>query len=96
MTLCYEYNYATLLEEVDVCYVTICCWWYSLKVVDVIGFHKLENWLSFLHFCVRKWGGFMIHIMFSSLLTHFPSHLVFMACLHNAFENDVFKHFFFL
>ncbi len=93
MTLCYEYNNATLLEEVDVHFH---CWWYSSGVANVIGLHKLENWLSFWHFCIRKWEGFMIHVIFSSLLTHFSSCPIFMACLHNSFENDVIKHIYFL
>jgi hypothetical protein len=24
--------------------------------------HKLNNWLDFWHFCVRQWGGFMLHV----------------------------------
>jgi hypothetical protein len=40
-TLCYEYKNATSLEEANACYATICCWWYSLGVVDAIW---LEEW----------------------------------------------------
>jgi hypothetical protein len=34
----------------------------------------------------------MIHVKFSSFPTHFASHSVFMACLHNTFENDIIRY----
>lgn len=37
-TLCYEYKNATSLEEANVCYVIIYCWWYSLGVHMQLGF----------------------------------------------------------
>ncbi len=64
----------------------------SSRVVDVTGLQELNNWLNFRHFCVRQWGGFMIQVIFSSFPTHFPSHSIFMACLHNSFGNDVMRH----
>ncbi len=54
MTLCYEYNNATLLEEVYVHYVAINCWWYFSGVAYVFGFHKLENWLNFGTFVLEN------------------------------------------
>jgi hypothetical protein len=64
--LCYEYKNAISLEEVDVRYVTIQCWWYFSRAIDETGFQDLENWFSFFHFHVRQWGGFMIHVLFST------------------------------
>jgi hypothetical protein len=45
--LCYEYKNATFLEKANVHYATICSWWYSLGVTDVIG---LEEWRINLFF----------------------------------------------
>jgi hypothetical protein len=59
--------------------------------VDVTKLQELKNWFSFWHFRVKQWGGFMIHVIFSSLPMHFPSHHVFMACLNNSFENEIIK-----
>jgi hypothetical protein len=64
--LCYEYENAISLEEVDVWYGTIHYWWYSLKAIDEARLQELENWLYFWHFCVRRWGGFMIYVLFST------------------------------
>jgi len=52
------------LEEADVQYVVICYGWYSWGAANDVGFQELENWLSFWHFCVRQWGGFMIDAVF--------------------------------
>jgi hypothetical protein len=70
--LCYEYKNAISLEAADAWYVTIQCWWYSLGAVDEVGFQELENLLNFWHFCVKQWGGVMIHVLLSTL-PHIPS-----------------------
>jgi len=49
-TLCYEYKNAISLEEADVWYVTIHCWWYSYGVVNEAKPQELENWFGFWHF----------------------------------------------
>jgi hypothetical protein len=39
--------------------------------MNVTGLQELENWFSFWHFHVKQWGGFMIHVIFSSLIPIF-------------------------
>jgi hypothetical protein len=56
-------------------YVLICCWWFSTKATSKVGVHELGNWLSFWHFCVRQWGGFMVHVN-----EYFISHLFMTFC----------------
>jgi hypothetical protein len=51
-----------LWKDTNVWYATTCYWWYSLRVVDEVRCQKLESWLSFWHFRVRQWGGFMTHV----------------------------------
>jgi hypothetical protein len=55
------------LEEVDVLYATIHCWWYSSRAVDEAQLPKLENWFSFWYIHVKQWGGLVIHVLFSTL-----------------------------
>jgi hypothetical protein len=57
--MCYQYKNATTLEEANVQYAAIHCWWYSSRVVNEAGLQKLESWLGFWHFHVKQWGGFM-------------------------------------
>jgi hypothetical protein len=54
VALCYEYNNSTSLEEVEVWYITIRCWWYLSKVANEGGLVELDNWLTFWHFLVRR------------------------------------------
>ncbi len=42
-TLWYEYKNAISLEEIDVRYTIIQCWWYSLGVTNQVGLHELDN-----------------------------------------------------
>jgi hypothetical protein len=53
-TLCYEYKNVISLEEVDVQYVVIHYWWYSLTTTNEARLQLLENWLNFWHFHVRN------------------------------------------
>ncbi len=70
-TLCYEYKNATFLEEIDICFVVIRCWWSSSKVADVLGLQELENRFNFWHFHVKQWGGFIIDVTISSFFHNF-------------------------
>jgi len=63
--VCYEYQNAISLGEVDVQYAIIHCWWYSSDATDELGVYELDNWLNFWHFCVRM-GRIMIHVLFST------------------------------
>jgi len=42
-TLWYEYKNAISLEEIDVRYTIIQCWWYFLGVTNQVGLHELDN-----------------------------------------------------
>jgi hypothetical protein len=42
-TLCYEYKNAIFLEEVNVQYATIYCWWYSSSATNEARLQELEN-----------------------------------------------------
>jgi len=53
---------AKSLVEVNGLYVTIYCWWFSLGAISKASVHELANWLIFWHFCVKQWGGFMVHV----------------------------------
>jgi hypothetical protein len=59
---CHQYNDAKSLGEVDNLYALICCWWFLFWVAFEVGVHELGNCLNFWHFCVRQWGGFMVHV----------------------------------
>jgi hypothetical protein len=50
------------LKEVDVYYVAIHSWLYLSGVVAEGAIHEFNNWLSFWHFRVRQWGGFMLNV----------------------------------
>ncbi len=62
--LCYEYNNARSLEEVDLRYVAIYSWWYSSRIVGKGAIQEFNNQLNFWHFHVRQSGGFMLDVIF--------------------------------
>jgi hypothetical protein len=51
--LYYEYKKTRSLEEAELRYAIIWSWWYLFGVINKGAIHKLNNWLDFLHFCVR-------------------------------------------
>ncbi len=63
--LCHQYKNAKSLGEANNLYAIICCWWLSLRVASKVNVHELGNELSFWHFCVKQWGGFMVHVSIS-------------------------------
>jgi len=44
---CFDYKNSKSLKEVDIRYVTIYCWWLSIKAMIESIVHKLGNWLAF-------------------------------------------------
>jgi len=54
MTLCYEYKNVISLEEIDVQYVVIRCWWYSSMTTNEARLQLLENWLNFSIFMLEN------------------------------------------
>ncbi len=79
-TLYYEYKNAILLEKTNVHYVGICCQWYSSRGRMQLSFKSWRIGSIFSIFMLdneRRYDTFNIPIC----LSHFPSHLVWMACL---------------
>ncbi len=77
--LCYKFKKTTSLEEVDLQYASIWSWCYSLGTTNKGTIHKLNNQISFWHFCVRQWGGFMLDVSSSKVLySTFIFHLSFL------------------
>jgi hypothetical protein len=64
--LCYEYKNAISLEEVNAWYAIFHYWKYSLGAAYEVGLQELENLFEFWHFHEKQWGGFMIHVLFST------------------------------
>jgi hypothetical protein len=80
-TLCYKYKKAMSLEEVDIQYATIWSWCYLLGIVNEGTIHGFNNWVSFWHFCVRLWGGFMLdvnssRVLYSIIISICPSWII--------------------
>jgi len=38
-----------------------------MGLLSETGVHELSNWLNFWQFCVKQWGGFMVHVSTSSM-----------------------------
>jgi hypothetical protein len=62
---CHQYKGVTSLGEADNLYALIGYWWFSSSDTSKARVHELTNWLSFWHFCVKQWRGFIVHVSIS-------------------------------